>query len=329
MSGNLTTVERRREQNRLAQRRFREKHGARKAREHRQNKSPQPSNGGPPQSGATSGFAILPESPSLSFPASRDGSPSDFGDFSMSRVTDVAMDNNFDFPWLSSLEPEWNYSIGALASPESQNSDHIDRVCKKCAHGKSEMVLPALVQASSDTQQLSICASLEAAASGEDSKSRFLTVSPLHMAAKQGHCNIVRILLDHDADCNLQDQDGQTPLVHATIRGYEDVADLLLSHGASLRYVDNQHRSALHWAVMHQRDRLLRKYLKHCTNDGTLVNSYTKAGRTALHIAIQAGFEAGVELLLKSGASVQAKAPCDDSSNNAKQVEDLQAQELD
>jgi ankyrin repeat protein len=142
-----------------------------------------------------------------------------------------------------------------------------------------------------------------------------LWVSPLHMAVQNGQGKIVRILLEHDADCNIKDRDGLTPLAHATIRGYEDVADLLLSHGASLRHLDHHHRSALHWAVLHCRDRLLKKLLKHCAGDSALINGYTKEGRTALHIAIDTGFEAAVEVLLKSGANVQCKARHDEGIN--------------
>ncbi|RYP06971.1 hypothetical protein DL765_009290 [Monosporascus sp. GIB2] len=316
---NLTAVERRREQNRLAQRRFREKHGPRKAGQQRQAKSGLSSN--LQDQDASPGDGILSESPNSSS-MSRVESSSDFGDFGISPVTeDVHMDNDFDFAGftrLSRQDQEWNHLIGTL-TPDSHDSDSIERVFKTFAYGKAEVLPPLQVPG----DKYSVCRPM---AGGNDS--RGFTVSPLHMAAKQGQSNIVRILLEHDADCNLRDRDGRTPLVHATIRGYEDVADLLLSHGASLRHVDNQDRSALHWAVLHRRDRLLRKLLKHCTDGGDLVNGYTKEGKTALHIAIEAGFESGVELLLRSGANVQYNARCDESSS-AKHVEEVESQELD
>ncbi|KAF2120193.1 ankyrin repeat-containing domain protein [Lophiotrema nucula] len=94
----------------------------------------------------------------------------------------------------------------------------------------------------------------------------------------------------------------------ATMRGYDDVADLLLSNGAGVQYVDNQDRSALHLAVLHGRDRLLAKLLQNCKGNGAIINGYAKDGRMPLHIAIDMGFEAAVELLLESGADVHHKA---------------------
>ncbi|GFF23442.1 ankyrin repeat domain-containing protein 7 [Aspergillus udagawae] len=137
--------------------------------------------------------------------------------------------------------------------------------------------------------------------------------SPLHRAVQMGHSKIVRLLLEHNADCNERDSDGLTPLIHGIIGGYEDVVDMLLSHGAHIGGFDDEHRSALHWAVIRRRDRLLTRLLKHCAGNSTLVNQCTKDGRTPLLIAIDTGFEAAVEVLLESGADVQYRAPAHES----------------
>jgi len=128
--------------------------------------------------------------------------------------------------------------------------------------------------------------------------------STLHTAVQKGNGRIVRLLLEHGADCNSKDAAGFTPLLHATIGGYEEVTDLLLSYGAGYQHVDDCHRSALHWAVIHGRERLLQKLLKHCAGNCALVNGYTIEGRTALHIAVEMGFEPAVELLLEHGAKI-------------------------
>jgi ankyrin repeat protein len=130
-------------------------------------------------------------------------------------------------------------------------------------------------------------------------------VSLIHTAAKRGHVNIVRLLLEHDANYDIRDEDGLTPLIHATIGGCEEVTGLLLSHGASIRLTDEHNRSALHWAVIHRHDRLLKLLLKHCTGDRSVVDCLTIEGKTPLQIAVDTDFEAAVELLLNSGADVQ------------------------
>ncbi|MCJ1439307.1 hypothetical protein MMC27_008699 [Xylographa pallens] len=127
-------------------------------------------------------------------------------------------------------------------------------------------------------------------------------ISPLHTASKRGHVKIVRLLLEHDADCDIQDDDGRTPLIHAMVGGHEEVAGLLLSYGASVQIADHQSRSALHWAVMGRHDRLLNMLLKHCVGNKMVVDGLTRDGRTPLHIAVETDFETGVELLLQSGA---------------------------
>ena len=128
--------------------------------------------------------------------------------------------------------------------------------------------------------------------------------STLHTAVQKGNGRIVRLLLEYGADCNSKDAAGLTPLLHATIGGYEEVTDLLLLYGAGVQHVDDYHRSALHWAVIQGRERLVQKLLKHCARDCALVNGFTIEGRTALHIAVEMGFEPAVELLLEHGAKI-------------------------
>lgn len=96
--------------------------------------------------------------------------------------------------------------------------------------------------------------------------------------------------------------------MHATINGHDEIADYLLQHGASIQAVNNQARSALHLAVLHRRDGLLRRLLQRCNNDNAGINGYSEDGKTPLHLAIDMGLEAAVEMLLKAGADVHYKA---------------------
>lgn len=130
--------------------------------------------------------------------------------------------------------------------------------------------------------------------------------NPLHIAAAKGHDRIARILLQHNVDCNEKDSDGLTPLIHATVGGYEDVVRSLLSHGATIDTVDSQHRrSALHWAIVHRRESVLKILLDWCVTQQTAIDSYDEAGRTPLHTAVDTGYDAGVQLLLQLGANAR------------------------
>ncbi|KAJ5153718.1 uncharacterized protein N7500_009157 [Penicillium coprophilum] len=136
-------------------------------------------------------------------------------------------------------------------------------------------------------------------------------IGTLHIAAQKGHENIVRVLLLRgNMDANKQDSDGRTPLIHAIIENHESVVRLLLSHGARIGVYDCDGRSALHWAVLHRRLGILRQLLDHrakyeCWLD---LDAYDKAGWTPLHMSVDRAFEAGILMLLQEGADIDAKA---------------------
>lgn len=135
-------------------------------------------------------------------------------------------------------------------------------------------------------------------------------LSPLHIAARRGHKSIVRTLLSHNIDCNEKDSDMLTAIIHASIDGHEHVARLLLAQGAHISDVDRWGRSAIYWAIMNRHEPVLRvlleEYDKREWEQGIV--TYDDMGWTALHIAIEKGFDAGVQLLLGSGADLNAQA---------------------
>ncbi|KAJ4859940.1 ankyrin repeats (3 copies) domain-containing protein [Trichoderma breve] len=134
-------------------------------------------------------------------------------------------------------------------------------------------------------------------------------LSALHMAARRGHGGIVRLLLQNCMDTNEPDSDGLTPLMHAAAGGHEEVVGLLLSHGARLGDRDNRRRSVLHWAVLTYREAVLRLLLKHAaTDDPLLIDAYDESGCSPLHAAIDSGFEIGVSILMEFGVNIHSRA---------------------
>lgn len=137
-----------------------------------------------------------------------------------------------------------------------------------------------------------------------DSRGDSSWMSPLHMAAYKGHDKIVKLLVKHTQDCNERDSDDKTPLIHAAIGGHEIVVTTLLQNAARVSETDVHGRSAIHWAVVHQHVTVLSLLLDHCPGLTAAVNAYDDQDQTPLHIAIDIGFEEGVQTLLRYGADM-------------------------
>ncbi|KAI1432477.1 ankyrin repeat-containing domain protein [Xylaria sp. CBS 124048] len=132
----------------------------------------------------------------------------------------------------------------------------------------------------------------------------------MHIAAQTGNLRILQILIRSNVDCNEKDSEGRTPLIHAVVQDHVEVALILLGHGVRLGEADFLIRTALHYAVLHQRERMLRLLLRHYV-DGSRdldIDAKDKSGWTALHMAVYNGFEEGVTMLLQSGANLHTKA---------------------
>ena len=84
-------------------------------------------------------------------------------------------------------------------------------------------------------------------------------LAPLHLAAMKGRREVVELLIKHRAKPDVQDKDGWTPLHYAASNGDLEVITLLIEHGANLNARDNDGSRPLDYAN-EETKKLLKNY---------------------------------------------------------------------
>ncbi|KAJ3100369.1 hypothetical protein HDU96_010364 [Phlyctochytrium bullatum] len=135
----------------------------------------------------------------------------------------------------------------------------------------------------------------------------------LHVAAREGHEDVMRVLLSHEPAKQLIERQAAswstlrnvTPLHIAASQGHLPVARLLVeSSEAGLEAPDRTHTTPLLAAALHGRADVAAYLL----DRGANLRATTAAGDTALHLAAYSGHEALVRSLAARGADVDARS---------------------
>ena len=87
--------------------------------------------------------------------------------------------------------------------------------------------------------------------------------SALHLAAENNRLELVRLLLDHDADPHAQSDGGWAPLHNAADKGHVDIAALLLEKGANVNSATSSGMTALHWSARNGHTQMVEMLLRH------------------------------------------------------------------
>ena len=74
--------------------------------------------------------------------------------------------------------------------------------------------------------------------------------SPLHVAlTTSNNQEIAKVLIEHGADPNALDKDGQNPLLYALMNGQKEIAEFLIEQGPDPNVSDRDGQTPLHYAV--------------------------------------------------------------------------------
>ena len=130
-------------------------------------------------------------------------------------------------------------------------------------------------------------------------------LTPLYWATVNGQTEVVKLLLDNNADVNAScSDDGVTPLHIAGCNGHTEVLKLLLENNADVnaRRTDNG-ATPLHIAAFEGHAEVVKLLLD---SNADVNASCTNDGATPLYIAAQQGHTVVVKLLLENNADVNA-----------------------
>jgi ankyrin repeat protein len=148
-------------------------------------------------------------------------------------------------------------------------------------------------------------------------------VTPLFMAAQQGHEKNVHLLIGEGAEVNAaRKNDGVTPLFMAAQQGHEENVRLLIGAGAQVNTANNDGITPLYFAVLHGHVGVVRLLLnagapvtrsEEPTSfmggivrffSGAPVNVVGNDGVALLFTAVENGYEGVVRLLIDAGVPV-------------------------
>ena len=140
-----------------------------------------------------------------------------------------------------------------------------------------------------------------------DQQPKYLSVTPLHAACRQGNYEVAQLLLMFGASGDVYDDaDKDTPFSLAVSEGHSRVAQLLIESHEDYRQPLSRERPpcyqiTLHSACHHGMTDIIRHLLR--TEDD--INIQAEEGWTAMHVAAAAGHTEVVAILLEAKADAQ------------------------
>ncbi|KAM4054225.1 ankyrin repeat and death domain-containing protein 1B isoform 2-T2 [Anomaloglossus baeobatrachus] len=123
---------------------------------------------------------------------------------------------------------------------------------------------------------------------------------PFHLAAENGHINMINNLLSMGLFTSQEDKEGNTALHLAAANGHEIVVRVLLEHFKEKDCPNKSGATPFFLAVEGGHEKCVHLLLE----DGSDIDTMNREGYTALHLAAQKGYLSLVNFLLKNNFDV-------------------------
>ncbi|EEH22878.2 hypothetical protein PABG_05089 [Paracoccidioides brasiliensis Pb03] len=125
--------------------------------------------------------------------------------------------------------------------------------------------------------------------------------TPLHLAASRGHTGVLRLLLEEVADVDLKNANGMTAFWLSAAYGHTEAARMLLAHGSKINTRTADQMTALHVAAKNGDKEITALLLRY----GADIEAKDVNMMAAIHHACEGGHVAVLELLINQKASVE------------------------
>jgi ankyrin repeat protein len=122
--------------------------------------------------------------------------------------------------------------------------------------------------------------------------------TPLHLAAINGHTEIVKFLISRGVDVNIGDNENSPPIVNAALSNHTDIVKLMLDNGASVTQADDNQMTPLHFACMGGDPEIVRMLI----DKGADANALNHNGLTPMIYAAYRGKLEAIKVLIEHGA---------------------------
>ncbi|XP_038104288.1 uncharacterized protein LOC119765139 [Culex quinquefasciatus] len=140
-------------------------------------------------------------------------------------------------------------------------------------------------------------------------KTNKLGETALHIAVKNNNKNIVELLLDLNADPNIENKEGKSPIIYAIKSKYKRNVELLMKHSPKIDLLDDNGILKEELNFLYEIEEFVELLLK---EKNFKINAADAKGLTPLHHAAKCGNLKVLQLLLREGADVDAE----DSNGN-------------